>query len=332
MPDSIRWGLLSTARINRSLIAGVRASRRSRLVAVASREQSKAQEFAQKWDIPAAIGSYEAMLADPQIDVIYNPLPNHLHAEWTIKALEAKKHVLVEKPIALSVSDVHAIADAARKNNRVAAEAFMYRHHPQTLKVQEMVGAGELGEVRFIQGTFSFVLDRPNDIRWNPDFGGGSIWDIGCYPLSYTRMITGRLPIAVHGFQVLAPSGVDLTFSGSLQYSDDVLAQFHSSFGLPYNTFMEIQGTKGSLMISSPFKPESANVSMHLKREDGQKEYRFPPRELYLGEVEDIENAVLDGKKTRLSLGESAENIALITALLASAQTRQAVLISTGAL
>jgi predicted dehydrogenase len=325
MSDIINWGILSTARINRSLIAGVRASKRSRLAAVASRELPKGQEFAQNWNIPMAYGSYEALLADPHVDIIYIPLPNHLHASWTIKALEAGKHVLVEKPIALSISDVRAIQQAARKSGKFVAEAFMYRHHPQTLKVQELVAAGEIGAVYFIEGTFSFSLDRLADIRWNPEYGGGSIWDIGCYPLSYTRMITGRLPIAVQGAQVQTSSEVDLTFSGQLQYSDGLLAQFHSSFGLPNRTHMVIQGATGILEIPSPFKPQDPTVPLILRREDGQKEFHFPECELYLGEVEDMENAILDGRQTRLTLQESEDNIATIIALLESAKTGQVV-------
>jgi len=323
MPGTINWGLLSTARINRSLIAGVRASKRSHLTAIASRELPKGREFAQNWDILTAYGSYEDLLADPNIDVIYNPLPNHLHALWTIKALEAGKHVLVEKPIALSVSEVRAIRQAALKNGKIVAEAFMYRHHPQTLKVQELVAAGEIGEIHFIEGTFSFNLQRPTDIRWNPEYGGGSIWDIGCYPLSYTRMIVGCNPIAVQGFQVQTPSAVDLTFSGQLQYSDGILAQFHSSFGLPYQTRMVIQGTTGTIEVSSPFKPEDPRVPLVLRLEDGQKEFLFPGCELYLGEVEDMENAVLNGQPARMTMQESEDIIATIVALLESAKTGQ---------
>ena len=325
MSEFLNWGLISTARINASLIAGVRASKHSRIAAVASRDLRKAQEFAQKWDIPYAHGTYEDLLADARVDVIYNPLPNHLHAEWTIKAVEAGKHVLVEKPIALSVSEVRAIGEAAQKNGKSVAEAFMYRHHPQTLKIQELLAAGEIGDIRFIQGTFSFVLDRPADIRWNPAYGGGSIWDVGCYPLSFTRMVTGSLPVAVHGFQVQSPSGVDLTFSGHLQYPGDVLSQFHSSFGLPYNTYMEIQGTEGTLAVSSPFKPDNSTGPLILRRENDEKEFHFPAGELYLGEVEDMENAVLNGKPTRLNLKESEDTIATIVALLESARTGQIV-------
>lgn len=324
MKKILKWGLLSTARINRALIPGIRASKRSQLVAIGSRELKKAQEFAQEWNIPRTHGSYEDLLADPEIDAIYNPLPNHLHAEWTIKALKAGKHVLLEKPMALSVSEVRAIAEAAQNNKKIVAEAFMYRYHPQTLKVQELIASGAVGKVLFIQGNFTFALDHPEDIRWNPDFGGGSIWDIGCYPISYTRMISGIKPVSVFGTQVTSQSGVDLTFTGSMKYPNGVMAQFYSSFGLPYQTYMEVRGTEGTLTISSPFKPE-ANIPLILRQGDSEKKFLFPAVELYAGEVEDLEKAVLDDQTPRLSLQESEDNIATLVAFLESARNGWAV-------
>src|SRR6185436_7827938 len=171
---ALNWGLLSTARINHALIPPLRASKRNHLLAVASRTQESAEKYAREKKIPRAHGSYESLLADPEIDVIYNPLPNHLHAEWTIKAVEAGKHVLCEKPLALNVDVVDAMQAAARKHGRVVAEAFMYRHHPQTLKVQELVKSGSLGTVKLIHGSFSFVLSHEGDVRLNPEWGGGS--------------------------------------------------------------------------------------------------------------------------------------------------------------
>src|SRR5512143_221913 len=161
----LNWGLLSTARINRALIPAIKASKRNRLTAVASRSRDAAEAYAQKWEIGRPLGSYEALLADPEIDVIYNSLPNHLHAEWTIKAVEAGKHVLCEKPIALRVEDVDAIQDAAKRHGRVVAEAFMYRHHPQTLKAVELVQGGALGTLKLLRGSFAYMLSREGDVR-----------------------------------------------------------------------------------------------------------------------------------------------------------------------
>ena len=177
----LRWGLLSTARINRAVIPPIRSSLRSELKAVASRDVVKAKEYARGWHIPHAYGSYEELLADENIDVIYNPLPNHLHAEWSIRAAEAGKHVLCEKPLALLVEEVDRMIAAARANNVVITEAFMYKHHPQTLKVLELSRQGAIGELLLIKGAFTFNLDRPDDVRWIPEWGGGSIWDVGCY-------------------------------------------------------------------------------------------------------------------------------------------------------
>src|SRR5512140_391755 len=181
----VNWGLLSTAHINRSVIPAIRASSRNRLAAVASRTPEAAQAYAQQWEIGRALGSYEALLADQHIDAVYISLPNHLHAEWSIRAMQAGKHVLCEKPLALTVEDVDAMADAARETARVLAEAFMYRHHAQTLKVEEIVQSGRLGTLQLIQGAFTYTLTREGDIRLKNETGGGSIWDVGCYPISY---------------------------------------------------------------------------------------------------------------------------------------------------
>ncbi len=178
----LRWGLLGTARINRMVIPPLRASAGNRLLAVASRDLARATGYAKEWGIERAHGAYEALLADPEIDAVYIPLPNHLHAEWTIRAARAGKHVLCEKPLALTVAEVDAMGAAARESGVVLAEAFMYRHHPQTLKVKELVDAGAIGPVRFVRGTFSFPLTRPDDVRLRPEWGGGCLWDVGCYP------------------------------------------------------------------------------------------------------------------------------------------------------
>ena len=242
----LNWGLLSTARINRALIPPLRFSTRNHLLAVASRTQEAADRYAREWKISRAYGTYEALLADPEIDIIYNPLPNHLHAEWTIKALEAGKHVLCEKPLALSVDEVDKVRAAARRQGGVVAEAFMYRHHPQTLKVQELVREGALGTLKLIRGSFTYVLSHAGDVRLHPAMGGGSIWDVGCYPISYARTVVGGEPLEVFGWQVTGPTGIDETFVGQMRFADNVYAQFDSSFAIPFQTFMEIVGSEGT--------------------------------------------------------------------------------------
>lgn len=316
---SLSWGLLSTARINKAIIEPLNSSPPNQLMAVASRSSIKANDYAKKWDIPHAYGSYEQLLDDPEIDVIYNPLPNHLHAEWTIKATQAGKHVLCEKPLALSVDEVDAINFAAENAGVVVAEAFMYRHHPQTMLVKEMVESGQIGDLKLILGTFSFYLNREDDIRLDPDMGGGSIWDVGCYPISYVRYIVGEEPEEVFGWQESSDRGIDLTFSGQMRFSNGVIAQFDSSFRCPLRTHLEIVGSEGTIYIANPFKPDYGEVII-LQHDQQAKEIDVPGYELYLGEIEDMADAIIENKPTRISLADSRNNVATIVALLESAR------------
>ena len=315
----LNWGLLSTARINRALIPPLHVSKRNHLLAVGSRSQESADAYAKDRKIERAYGSYDALLADPDIHVVYNSLPNHLHAEWTIKAVEAGKHVLCEKPLALSVDEVDAIKAAAHKHGRVVAEAFMYRHHPQTLKVQEMVKSGSLGTLKLIRGSFSFVLSREGDVRLNPEWGGGSIWDVGCYPISYTRTVVGENPLEVFGWQVTGPTGIDETFVGQMRFKGDVHAQFDSSFTIPFHAFMEIVGSDATLSIPVPFKP-GINEQIFITRGDKTERIRIKGQELYLGEVEDMADAILLGRDSLVSLDDSRANVNVISAFLESAR------------
>ena len=317
--EILNWGLLSTARINRALIPPLQVSKRNHLLGVASRTKETADNYTKEKKIERAYGSYDAMLADPDIHVIYNPLPNHLHAEWTIKAVEAGKHVLCEKPIALTVDEVDAIKSAARQHGCVVTEAFMYRHHPQTFKVQEMIKSGSLGTLKLIRGSFSFKLNDEKNIRLIPEMGGGSIWDVGCYPISYARTVVGANPVEVFGWQVTGPTGIDNTFVGQMRFEGDVRAQFDSSFDIPFHTFMEIVGSEATLSIPKPFKP-GVNEQIFLTRDDKTETIKIKGQELYLGEVEDMADAILDGKDPLISLRDSRENIAVISALLESAR------------
>lgn len=316
---TLNWGLLSTARINNALIPPLRVSKRNQLVAVASRSKESADAYARDKKIPRAYGTYDELLADPEIDVIYNPLPNHLHAEWTIRAVEAGKHVLCEKPLALSVEEVDEIQAAARKHERVVAEAFMYRHHPQTLKVQELVRSGSLGSVKLIHGSFSFVLTHEGDVRLDPAMGGGSIWDVGCYPISYARSVLGENPLEVFGQQVTGPTGIDETFIGQMRFADNIHMQFDCSFAIPFHSFMEIIGSEGTLNIPNPFKP-NVDEKIYLTRDGKTETIKIKGQELYIGEVEDMADAILHGKEPRISLEDSRANVAVICALLESAR------------
>jgi predicted dehydrogenase len=319
---TLNWGLLSTARINRKLIPPLRGSARNRLVAVASRDLARAQAYAAENAIGRVHGSYEALLADPEVHVIYNPLPNHLHAEWTIKALRAGKHVLCEKPLALSLAEVDAMAAAAAETGRVVQEAFMYRHHPQTLKARALITEGVLGDLQFLRGTFSFPLaDRDSDVRWVQAYGGGSIWDVGSYPISYMRTMVGAEPIEVSGQMVRSHSNVDLAFTGLLRFPGDVLAQFDSAFRSPHlRTAIEIVGSQASLRIASPFVLEG-DGELVLQRGGAQEILVVPGGSLYAFQVENMAAAILDGAAPRISLADSRANTAAILALLRSTET-----------
>lgn len=317
---TLRWGILSTARINRSLIPPLHASPRNEVAAVASRSLERAQAFGDKWEIPQVYDSYEALLADPSIDVVYIPLPNHLHATWTIKAAQAGKHVLCEKPIALTVADVEAIEAAAKANNVVVAEAFMYRHQARTLRIKALIDDGIIGDVNVIKGGFTFTLKPEHKIRLDPTMGGGSVWDVGCYPISFARYIAGGEPKEVYGQHVLSDTGVDLAFTGHMRFANNILAQFDSGFNSSFRMYMEIVGSTGTLFIPKAFKPEAQSV-IHVHRNFDSETIEVEGDELlYLGEVEDLADAILMGQAPRVTLAESRGNTATITALYESAR------------
>jgi xylose dehydrogenase (NAD/NADP) len=326
MEKKLNWGLLSTARINQDLINPLNASKRTCLLAVASRSQSTADAYAGKWNIPRAYGSYENLLNDPEIDVIYNSLPNNMHAEWTIKALQAGKHVLCEKPIALTLAEMDAMTQAAKETGCVLAEAFMYRHHTQTLKIKEMIDGGELGKIQLIRGTFTYTLEPEDNGRWLTQEGGGSIWDVGCYPISYARTMLGAEPVEVFGWQILSQGGSDLTFVGQMKFKDGVHAQFDSGFQTPLRSMMEIVGAEAVLNIPNPFKPGFEN-EIYLTRNEKTQTIKISGGELYLGEVEDMCDAVLHGKAPLVSLDDSRRNTAVILALLKSAKSGKPVVL-----
>jgi predicted dehydrogenase len=195
----------------------------------------------------------------------------------------------------------------------------MYRHHPQTLQVQEMIRNGSLGVIKMIRGSFTFVISRDGDVRLNPEWGGGSIWDVGCYPISYTRTLLGDEPLEVFGWQVTGATGVDMTFAGQMRFKEDVLAQFDSSFAIPSHSFMEIIGSEATLNIPRPFKPE-VNEKIYLTHGDKTETITIKGQDLYLGEVEDMADAVLLGKHPRISLDDSRANVRTICAFLESAR------------
>ncbi len=290
---------------------------------MASRVADRASAYAGEWQIPIAYASYEAMLADPQIDAVYIPLPNHLHVEWTLHAIAAGKHVLCEKPMALVPSDVDRVATAAAARGVVVAEAFMYRHHPLTLQVAAMVRDGRIGRLRVVRGAFTFTLSRPNDVRLVPEWGGGSLWDVGCYPVSYARLLAGE-PLAVSAQAVRHETGIDMAVAGTLLFPDAVMGVFDCGFGAHFRTFVEIAGTEGVITLETPFKP-GAEAPLRLTRGDDVQTIVVAGEPLYLGEIQDLEAAVLDGRPTRVALADSRGNIAALVALHEAARTGRVV-------
>jgi predicted dehydrogenase len=301
------------------LIPPLRVSPGNRLVAVASRELARGEAYAREWEIARVHGSYEALVADPEIDAVYIPLPNHLHAEWTIKAARAGKHVLCEKPLALTPGEVDAMAAACREAGVVLAEAFMYRHHPQTLKVKELVDSGVIGALRFLRGSFSFQLTRPDDVRLRPEWGGGCLWDVGCYPLSFARFLLGREPVSVYGSQVLGPTGIDETFAGQLTFPGEVLCQFDAGFRSPVRAEMELVGSEGTIRVPHPFRPDQ-DYPVLVARDGRTEEVAVPGEDRYLLEIEDLAAAVRTRRPPRVSLADSRANVAALVALQRSAR------------
>ncbi len=293
---TLRWGILGPGRIAPRLVRAVGGCARGELAAVASRDPARAAAFARAHAIPVAYGSYDALLSSSDVDVVYIALPNHLHATWTIRALEAGKHVLCEKPLALTVADVDAISAAAERSGRTAVEGFMYLHHPQILRAVELARDGTLGRLELVNGTFSFFLTHPGDPRVEPSMGGGSLWDVGCYPVSLARRIAGAEPDAVGAFARFDERGVDRTFIGQLRFPGGPLAQFDCGFAAPDRQRVEIVGSDATLVLDSPFlpAPDGPPPSLTLWRGGDATEIAVPSVDQYQAEVED-----LDGRDPR---------------------------------
>jgi predicted dehydrogenase len=336
--NKVRWGLLSTARINRRLIPAIRATKRGSITAVASRDEARARQYADQWNIPRAFGSYEAMLASGEIDAVYIGLPNHLHAEWSIRALEAGVHVLCEKPFAITLEEVDAMIAASQRTGKGLAEAFMYRHHPQSKAVSEWLSSGRLGDLILVRSTFSFDLDEPENVRMVPEWGGGALWDIGVYPVSLSQFLFGGPPLQVSGAQVTGATGIDESFAGQMIYPPaapggaERLAEFSCSFRSPWHTHAEVLGTLGRLVLERPFSGmDDGRRHVHFYDKEGRDQSIYVPRqELYLGEVQDMHAAILEGKPNLLSLEETRNHIRTVLALYQAAREGQVVRIDQG--
>jgi predicted dehydrogenase len=322
---ALRWGLLGTAQINRRLIPAMRAARRSAIAAVASRDLARAELYAREWDIPAIHAGYDALLHDRNVDAIYIPLPNALHVEWTLRALDAGKHVLCEKPLALIPEDVDRIASVARARERIVAEGFMYRHEPLMARVLELLGENAIGPIRSMSAGFSFTRSRSNDVRLDPSLGGGSLWDVGCYAVGAVRLVAGAEPTAAVGLAEMAETGVDETFAGVLRFPGGVVATVHSSFRAAYRTWLEVAGADGVLRVANPFKP-APDETIEIERGDQTRRVGVEgSAQLFVRQVDDFVAAALDGRPAAVSLDDSRGNAAALAALYRSARTGQAV-------
>lgn len=289
MSHAVKWGIISTADINRKVIPGAHASPKVELVAVASRDQARAAEYAKTWEIGRAYGSYDALLADPDIEAVYISLPNTLHCDWSIKALEAGKHVLCEKPLSRHAVDVEAAFDAADRTGRLLSEAFMYRHNPQTKRAKELVEEGAIGELRLVRSAFSYSLYDEDNIRLRTDVEGGALMDVGCYNVSGSRLFGGE-PEKAYGEAWFGPSGTDWVFSGTLRFPGDTIAVFDCGTAMPERDELEAIGSEGSLFLDDPWH---CNVPVIELRRDGKVErIELEPVDSYRLELENLNDAI----------------------------------------
>jgi D-xylose 1-dehydrogenase (NADP+, D-xylono-1,5-lactone-forming) len=316
----LRWGILGTARINRRLIPAMRLARRSELVAVASRDPGRAAAYATEWSIPRAVAGYQTLLEDTGIDAIYIPLPNTLHAPWTLAAIAAGKHVLCEKPLALDPADVDRIAAAASAAGVIVEEGFMYRHEPLTARVTSLLNDGAIGAVRAVVSGFTFALEGAPNIRLDPALGGGSLWDVGSYPVTYAQLIMGHEPKMVFGSAHRHASGIDEEFMGLLRFDAGATANIFAGFRTPYRTWLEVLGSEGGLTVPNPFRPGPLET-LELERHGTVEPIEVPGSPaLFVREIEDFEAAVLDQAAPVVSLEESRRTAATLAALHAAAR------------
>jgi D-xylose 1-dehydrogenase (NADP+, D-xylono-1,5-lactone-forming) len=319
----VRWGILSTAHINRLVIPPAQASAKVELIAVASRTAARAEEYAQQWGIPRAHGSYEDLLADQEVEAIYISLPNSLHCEWSIRALEAGKHVLCEKPMTRHTADVVAAFDAADRTGRFLMEAFMYRHNPQTRKLKELVEGGAIGRLQLVRSAFSYSLYDAENVRLRTDVEGGALMDVGCYNVSGSRLLCGE-PERVFGEQLVGPSGVDVRFHGTMRFPGGVVAQFDCGMVMPERDELEAIGDEGSLFLDDPWHCRTPLIELH--RGDGVEQIQIDPvLDSYGLELENLSDAIRGHAEPLVGRADAVANTRAIEALYRSADTGQAV-------
>ena len=324
----LRWGILSTADIARKkVVPGMRKAARSEVVAVGSRNGEQARQFAQELGIPRAHDSYEALLADPDVDAVYIPLPNHLHRDWTIAAARAGKHVMCEKPLALTSADAEAMVAACEREGVRLMEAFMYRLHPSWAAVRQLIAAGRIGRLQTVQSWFSYYNDDPRNIRNIADAGGGALYDIGCYTINLSRMLFGAEPERVEAAIVRDPDvEVDVLTSGLLVFPGGGTATFTVSTRSESDQRVHIYGTEGRISIGIPFNIPPDRPTHIFVTQGGDppvapntETITFPTADPYTVETEAFTAAILDGKPTPTPPTDGIANLRVIEAVFAAA-------------
>lgn len=318
---SVAWGLLSTARINEAIIEGARESDQAHMLAVASRDAARAETYAREHGIERSYGSYEGLLEDPDVEAVYISLPNAMHVGWTLRALEAGKHVLCEKPFSRHPNEVEQAFDLAESTGLVLSEGFMWRHHPQTAKLVELVAGGAIGPLRVVRAAFSFQLAAvhgADDTRFDPDLDGGSLMDVGCYCLSAIRLLAGK-PERLQGQQVVGPSGVDVCFAAALSFSDERLGHFDCGFVLPSRGELEVVGEEASLFVDDPFHARIPGIE--LRHQDGTERIVVERANSYRLELENVANAIRGEGPLLLGREDALGQARAIDALYRSAST-----------
>ncbi|ULL15788.1 gfo/Idh/MocA family oxidoreductase [Paenibacillus sp. H1-7] len=329
----LRWGVLGCAGIaKRAVIPGIQQSQTGEVTAIASRDEQKARETAAQLNIPKAYGSYEAILADDTIDAVYIPLPNHLHKEWTIRAAEAGKHVLCEKPIALNAEETEEMVAACAKAGVKLAEAFMYRHHPRYEMIKEIIRSGEIGTIRGIHGAFTFNNAKDaNNVRYKQFMGGGSLYDVGVYPISAARFLLEQEPQAatVHAFFSPDHDHVDMMAAGLLEFPDSVALTFDCGMWAAGRNVLEVIGTDGRIEVPSAYvSRQNADDHFFVIAKGERREVAVPYVNQYALQADDLGRSVLEGTPQRFEPSDAVLNMKVIDACLKSAQERVRVVLS----
>lgn len=328
MADKIRWGIISTANIGRrALVPALHNARNGELVAVASRNLDKARAFADELNIPRAYGSYEELLADPEIDAIYNPLPNDQHATWSIQAAAAGKHVLCEKPLTSDAAEAEAMLKSFDAHGVLLAEAFMYRFHPRTRAVREMVQSGAVGTIQQMSAAFTFRLRSEENIRLEGEMAGGSIMDVGCYAVGVMRFVTGEEPVAVNAYAHYNSRGADELAVGTLVFPSGALGHFDCGVRAQGAQWYEIRGSEGRILVEDAFvAPKDKPVRIRYWHGDDYEEISFDAVDQYQLMAEDFADAILNNRAPLYPPDDALRAMELMDKLRASAQANRSLM------